>query len=140
MSDPLSIYQSIARLMFPKGLLDYFTVVNVVEKDIPISEQQGVETGEITFHLDEMEQLRHPEEGHAYRPNGFYEPSKVRDFPLRDKKVTLVVRRRRWIDETTGKSAGNTYDLVANGTRHSVEFAAFLKECFGQIPDISLFA
>ena len=104
MSDPLSIYQSIARLMFPKGLLDYFTVVNVVEKDIPISEQQGVETGEITFHLDEMEQLRHPEEGHAYRPNGFYEPSKVRDFPLRDKKVTLVVRRRRWIDETTGKS------------------------------------
>ena len=52
MSDPLSIYQSIARLMFPKGLLDYFTVVNVVEKDIPISEQQGVETGEITFHLD----------------------------------------------------------------------------------------
>lgn len=86
MSDPLSIYQSIARLMFPKGLLDYFTVVNVVEKDIPISEQQGVETGEITFHLDEMEQLRHPEEGHAYRPNGFYEPSKVRDFPLRDKK------------------------------------------------------
>ena len=126
--------------MFPKGLLDYFTVVNVVEKDIPISEQQGVETGEITFHLDEMEQLRHPEEGHAYRPNGFYEPSKVRDFPLRDKKVTLVVRRRRWIDETTGKSVRNTYDLVANGTRHSVEFAAFLKECFGQIPDISLFA
>ena len=43
-------------------------------------------------------------------------------------------------DETTGKSVGNTYDLVANGTRHSVEFAAFLKECFGQIPDISLFA
>lgn len=32
MSDPLSIYQSIARLMFPKGLLDYFTVVNVVER------------------------------------------------------------------------------------------------------------
>ena len=140
MSDTLSIYQALARLMFPEGLLDYFTVVSVDEKDIPLSEQQGVETGEIIFHLDEKDQLQHPKEGHTYRPNGFYEPSRVRDFPLRDKKVTLVVRRRRWIDETTGKSVGNTYDLVAEGTRHSVEFAAFLKECFGQIPDISIFA
>lgn len=140
MVDTLSIYKSLVRLMFPEGLLDYFTVVDVEEKDIPLSEQHGVETGEIIFYLDEKDQLHHPEEGHTYRPNGFYEPSKVRDFPLRDKKVTLVVRRRRWIDETTGKSIGNTYDLVAEGTRHSVEFAAFLKECFGQIPDISLFA
>jgi len=140
MSNLLSIYQSVVRLMFPKGLLDYFTVVDVVEKDIPLSEQQGVETGEIIFYLDEADQLRNVEEGHTYRPNGFYEPSKVRDFPLRDKKVTLIVRRRRWIDETTGKSIGNTYDLVAEGTRHSVEFAAFLKEAFGQIPDISIFA
>lgn len=140
MSESMSIYQSIARLMFPKGLLNYFTVVDVIEKDIPISEQQGVETGEIIFYLDEIDQLQHPEEGHTYRPNGFYEASKVRDFPLRDKKVTLVVRRRRWIDETIGKSIGNTYDLVAEGTRHSVEFAAFLKETFGQIPDISIFA
>ena len=45
MSDTLSIYQSLARLMFPEGLLDYFTVVGVEEKDIPLSEQQGVETG-----------------------------------------------------------------------------------------------
>ena len=140
MSESLSVYQSLVRLMFPKGLLEYFTVVDVIEKDIPVSEQQGVETGEIIFYLDELDQLQHPENGHEYRPNGFYEPSKIRDFPLRDKKVTLVVRRRRWIDETTGKSIGNTYDLVAEGTRHSVEFAAFLKECFGQIPDISLLA
>ncbi len=140
MSDSLSVYQSLVRFMFPKGLLDYFTVVDVVENDIPLNEQKGVETGEIIFYLDEIDQLHHSEEGHTYRPNGFYEPSKVRDFPLRDKKVTLIVRRRRWIDEMTGKSIGNTYDLVAEGTRHSVEFAAFLKETFGQIPDISIFA
>lgn len=140
MSESMSVYQSLARLMFPKGLLDYFTVVDVVERDVPPSERRGVETGEVIFHLDEVDRLRHPEEGHTYSPNGFYEPSKVRDFPLRDRKVTLVVRRRRWIDETTGKSVGNSYGLTADGTRHSVEFAAFLKECFGQIPDISLFA
>ena len=30
---------------------------------------------------------------------------------------------------------GNDYELVAKGTRHSVEFAAFLKEFLGEIPD-----
>ena len=100
----------------------------------------GVESGELVFHLEEHDEYRTPEEGHTYRPNGFYEASKVRDFPLRDKRVTLLIKRRRWVDEGTGKSAGNSYELPADGTRHSVEFAAFLKECFGQIPDISLFA
>ncbi len=38
MSESLSVYQSLVRLMFPKGLLEYFTVVDVIEKDIPVSE------------------------------------------------------------------------------------------------------
>lgn len=54
--------------------------------------------------------------------------------------MTLLIKRRSWIDETTGKNVCNNYELTAEGTRHSVELAAFLKECFGQIPDISIFA
>ena len=61
--------------------------------------------------------------------------SRINDFPIRDRKVTLVVKRRRWIDKTTGKSVGNRYSLTADGTRHSKEFAAFLKGIFGQVPD-----
>ena len=54
--------------------------------------------------------------------------------------MTLVVRRRRWRDEATGESVSNDYKLVAEGTRHSVEFAAFLKELIGYIPDRGIFA
>ena len=48
---------------------------------------------------------------------------------------TIVHVEPRWIDKTTGKSVGNRYSLTANGTRHSKEFAAFLKGIFGQVPD-----
>lgn len=135
-----SLMTQLFGMMFPKGLLTYFEITGFEDNEIPESERMGIESGEVIVHLEERDCFRHPEEGHTYRPNGFYEASKVRDFPLRDKKMTLLIKRRRWIDETTGKSVGNTYDLVAEGTRHSVEFADFLKETFGQIPDISLFA
>ena len=134
----LALFKSLASLIFPPHLLDYFDVVSVEER--PIHNPRGLETGEIVFLLEEKDEFQCPETGHTYHPNGFYEVSTVRDFPLRDKKVLLQIKRRRWVDETTGKSVGNTYKLVADGTRHSVEFAAFLKECFGSIPDISLFA
>lgn len=127
-------------MVFPKDLLTYFELTGFEDNEIPENKRLGVESGELVVHLEERDCFRRPEEGHTYRSNGFYEASKVRDFPLRDKKLTLLLKRRRWIDETTGKSVSNTYELVAEGTRHSVEFAAFLKECFGQIPDISIFA
>lgn len=136
----VSILHDAVSLMFPSHLLEYFDLVEVRERPIAEKDRQGVESGELIFHLEERDEFRGREDGHTYRPNGFYEASRVRDFPLRDKKVTLLIRRRRWLDEATGRSVGNRYDLTADGTRHSVEFAAFLKECFGQIPDISLFA
>ena len=136
----LSVLQGLASYVLPSHLLDYFDLVLFEERPVPEKSRLGVESGELVFHLEEHNEYRTPEDGHIYRPNGFYEASKVRDFPLRDKRVTLLIKRRRWVDESTGKSVGNSYDLTADGTRHSVEFAAFLKECFGQIPDISLLA
>ena len=127
-------------LVLPAAIVKYFDLVKVEMRSIEEEQQMGVETGELFFYMDEKDEFRGKVAGHSYRPNGFYEPSRIRDFPLRDKRVTLVIRRRRWIDEVTGESVGNGYNLTADGTRHSVEFAAFLKECFGQIPDISLFS
>jgi transposase len=60
----------------------------------------------------------------------------IKDFPLRDKKVVLHVRRRRWVDDA-GKSYSRCWDLVAEGTRYSKEFAFFLKGAFGYLPDTS---
>ena len=68
-------------------------------------------------------------------PNGFYESSVIQDFPIRDKRVKLYVKRRRWVEKDTGKSVSKNWELVAQGTRHSKEFAAFLKGMLGEIPD-----
>lgn len=129
----------VMRLVLPQSLLDYFDLVDVKTRDIPINERMGLESGEVTFYLDELDDFRGKEEGHTYRPNGFYEASRVKDFPLRDKRVTLIIRRRRWVDEQTGKSVGNKYGITTEGTRHTLEFAAFLKETFGYVPDRGLF-
>ena len=71
-----------------------------------------------------------------YESKGFMESVNVTDFPIRDHKVILRIRRRRWTDSRTGKSFSIPIDLdiVAKGTRYSKEFGAFLKETYGEIP------
>ncbi len=135
----IELYREMVSLMLPPTLLDYFDVVDFKVRKFGPGEQMGVESGEITFYLDELDDFRGKEEGHTYRPNGFYAASKVKDFPLRDKRVTLIIRRRRWVDEQTGQSVGNKYGITTEGTRHTLEFAAFLKEAFGYVPDRGLF-
>ena len=97
-------------MVFPKDLLRYFEFIDFREVEISEKDRFGVESGELIVCLEERDCFRNPVEGHTYRSNGFYEASKVRDFPLRDKKMTLLIKRRRWIDETTGKSVGNDYE------------------------------
>lgn len=67
---------------------------------------------------------------------GFMEAVNVTDFPIRDHKVILRIRRRRWTDLRTGKSFSIPIDLdvVAKGTRYSKEFGVFLKETYGASP------
>ena len=131
----LSVLQELVSLMLPPTILDFFDVIRVEERAISAKERKGLERGEVIIHLEEHNEFRSPEEGHTYRPNGFYEVSRINDFPLRDRRVTLMLHRRRWVDEQTGKSVGNKYHIVTEGTRHTVEFAAFLKETFGYVPD-----
>ncbi|WP_455583188.1 ISAon1 family transposase N-terminal region protein [Flavobacterium oreochromis] len=59
---------------------------------------------------------------------GFFEEITVQDFPIRGHKVYLHITRRRWLNEDTRQVVFRNWDLVANGTRITKEFAAFLKE------------
>lgn len=120
------IYESLIGLLFPSDITEHFKIVHI--ESLPQV---------MVVHFEEKDEFHDKEAGHEYVPNGFYESSRINDFPIRDKKVTLVVKRRRWIDKSTGKSVGNKYELTAEGTRHSKEFAAFLKGIFGQLPDSS---
>lgn len=124
MSSELSMLQEFVKMFFPHEIAENFLITGI--ESTPES---------VLIHLEEKDVLHHPEAGHEYEKNGFYPASEIRDFPLRERRVTLSVKRRRWIDRTTGRSVSNRYDLVAEGTRHSKEFASFLKGALGQIPD-----
>lgn len=114
----------LARVVLPSQVLDYFSVVGVEETET-----------EIYISLDEKMNAELSENVH-FKSKGFMEAVSVTDFPIRDRKVVLKIRRRRWIDTRTGKSFSIPIDLdiVAEGTRYSKEFAAFLKETYGDIP------
>lgn len=113
---------SLAKLVLPAEIIDNFEVAGVKEEE-----------SLLTIYLDESareEYAGNPD----YESKGFTEAITVRDFPIRDRGVDLVVRRRRWIDKRTGKSFSTPIDIASKGTRYSKEFAAFLKEVYGDEP------
>ena len=114
----------LAQVVLPTQILDYFAVVGI--------EQTATE---IHIRLDEVADKELSDNAHI-ESKGFMEPVSVTDFPIRDHKVILEIRRRRWTDTRTGKSFSLPIDLdvVAKGTRYSKEFGAFLKETYGDVP------
>ncbi|NLI35845.1 MAG: hypothetical protein GX416_04955 [Bacteroidales bacterium] len=119
-----SLLLAIVRLMLPAELLTYFKITNVEST-----------SDRVLISLDEFDNPPSTNSEHKFESKGFQEAVDIRDFPIRDKKVTFKVRRRKWLDKTSGKYVSNRFDLVAEGTRHSKEFAAFLKGLLGEIPD-----
>ncbi|WP_413929034.1 transposase [Chryseobacterium sp. T20] len=55
-----------------------------------------------------------------YYSNGFHSSVLVEDFPLRGKRVLLHIKRRRWIDKTTGESI--LRKTIMNHYRESLAF------------------
>ena len=114
----------LARIVLPAQILDYFLTSGVeqISKGIYIS-------------LDEEMNPELSKDLH-FESKGFMAAVSVTDFPIRDHKVILKIRRRRWTDLRTGKSFNIPIDLdvVAKGTRYSKEFGAFLKETYGDVP------
>lgn len=118
-------YVLLASYVLPQELSNYFEVVDVAEEKVD---------DELLLHIY-LEELEAAPEGHADAvPNGFYEETRINDFPVRDHRTVLHIRRRRWKD-AQGKSVSRDWQLVAKGTRHSKEFASFLKEYLGYVPD-----
>lgn len=114
----------LAQVVLPSQILDYFTVVGIEQT-----------AAEIRISLDEKMNPELSTDG-PFESKGFMEAVNVTDFPIRDHKVILRIRRRRWVDTRTGKSFSLPIDLdiVARGTRYSKEFGAFLKETYGDVP------
>lgn len=118
----------LARLVLPKEVLDHFVITDIEYVDTEVYDEL-----EMHIHLDEKMDSELQCDGH-FESKDFIAPVEVTDFPIRDHKVVLVLRRRRWIDTRTGKSFILPVKLTADGTRYSREFASFLKETYGDIP------
>jgi len=123
------ILLSLAKLVLPKGLLESFVITGM-----EYVKNERYDEPELHIHLDESVPQKLCEKYHI-ESKGFMEAVKVTDFPIRDHKVVLVLRRRRWVDTRTGKSFSFPLKITAEGTRYSKEFAAFLKDALGEIPD-----
>ena len=111
--------------LLPTELFEYFELVELQESA----------DNTLLFYLDEKN-VKPPElSKQDIVSNGFSSPVTIQDFPLREKRVYLIVRRHKWKDKGTGKIYSRTWDLTAQGTSYSKEFAAFLKGLFGQLPN-----
>ena len=110
--------------MLPSELLRYFLIVKIEHRSTLFR-----------IHLDERMEKELLDDVH-FESKGFMDSVEVTDFPIRDHKVILVLRRRRWIDTRTGKSFSLplNIDMTASGTRYSKAFGAFLKATYGDIP------
>jgi hypothetical protein len=104
-------------LLLLEIIVDYFELT---------SYEKGEEI--LNLYLKEINSI--PKE---YRQNklsfkGFFNEITVQNFPIRGHQVYLHITRRRWLNEDTGQVVFRDWNLVADGTRVTQEFASFLKE------------
>ena len=78
---------ALAQLILPSEILSNFEVVRVEE-----------EASLIRIYLDESVMAEY-KENPEIEFKGFCEAVTIRDFPIRDKGVDLIVRRRKWYDK-----------------------------------------
>ena len=109
----------VLKTVFPDVITDYFEFIDYKESDSTLE-----------YWLDEREYLSKEDyKKGTVRPYGFTESKTVQDFPIRGRGVYLHIRRRKWIDHSTGEIFTYSYDdLTETGTKLSPDFVAFLKE------------
>ena len=117
-------YRVLAECLLPDEVVNNFDLIDV-----------NVASNSIDVYLDEKKIVPEGYEESELVPNGFTESTTMRDFPLRGKKMTFHIRRRRWLKMPERINVVKDWQLVAEGTRHSKEFAAFLKGLLGEIPN-----
>lgn len=123
-STSFNFHEYVATFFLPDSMLDYFDIVWAEEKSVAHKHNERYKT-EFHMYLDEKD--NRTEQLKSLRPNGFTEETVIDDFPVRNRKFILHVRRRRWLDADGHNVVLNVYQLTAEGTRLSEEFASFLK-------------
>ncbi|MDQ6481066.1 transposase [Dyadobacter sp. LHD-138] len=112
-------YLALGRFLLPEGILDYFELSQIVE---------GL-TG-LNIYLEEKNLPASEYKDQKLESKGFLPEVYIQDFPIRNQKVTLCIKRRRWEVKDTGKIISRDWNVVQQGTRMTKEFADFLKTMY----------
>jgi hypothetical protein len=108
------------KYILPKDIVTYFDPVDIKEQ-----------TGQLTIYLDERNILPPELVSRQVVSKGFQPPVLLEDFPIRDRRVVLSVRKRKWVDKDTGEVYSRNWELKAKGTSYTKEFGTFLKGIVG---------
>lgn len=115
----------------PEGMIDWFEVVHMTEENNPgTTIADKLYNRILNIYLDERD--NRSEDQMVLKPNGFTEATVIKDYPIRNRKVLLHVRRRRYLDADGRNIILNQYPLNPDGTKVSVEYGLFFKDDHGQ--------
>ena len=125
-----NMYEGLASYFLPEGVLKYFEVTDFATyrtfvKDVLYT---------TLIHIYLYERYKRTSEMKDSVSNGFGEESCLLDYPARDKKAVLHIRRRRWTmpDGTTRSvDLAKEFEVKHKGTRYAKDFALFLKRANG---------
>ena len=112
-----SSFLDIIKLLLPEVLINYFELT-----------AHKIEGEELHFYFKEKNEPPKKYSSVKLSSKGFYPEATIQDFPIRGKQVYLHITRRRWLNEDTIQVVSRNWNLVAQGTRMTNEFATFLKE------------
>lgn len=109
----------ILREILPDVLIDNFDIVDYKKDSIRFD-----------IYLDEKPvQLKEDRKNSSVIAYGFGDYKVIRDFPIRGRATYLHVRKRKWLDRSTGEVFSYEWDVSEfDGTRLNEEFVAFLKD------------
>ena len=111
--------RKVLRTILPEVLVDNFDItdVNKTEDRFDIwMEERNEQLFEDKYNRDIVS-------------NGFGDYHVIQDFPLRGRPTYIHIRKRKWLDKSTGEIFSYDWDLSEyDGTRLNAEFVAFLKE------------
>jgi hypothetical protein len=109
-------YHALVRILLPEGILEYFELTKVVES-LP----------GLNIYLEEKNITPVEFKDEKLESKGFLPEIYIQDFPIRNQKVTLCIKRRRWEVRDSGQIVTRDWKVVQQGTRMTKEFADFLK-------------
>ena len=115
--EALDPYIDLLKVLLPELLITHF--------DLTGNQTEG---GILHLHFEEKPEIPKEFFSQLVIAHGFHKEITIQDFPVRGKKVFLHIKRRRWLGKQSKSIVQRDWNLVAQGTRMTAGFAAFLKE------------